>query len=72
MPNPPERKPSPMSGYSQAMGLSAELVATTAVGVGLGWLADKGLNTSPLFIFIGALVGGAAGISRIFRTWSKK
>lgn len=61
-----------MSGYGQALGISAELVATTAVGVGLGWLADKGLHTEPLFFIVGALVGGAAGISRIFRTWNKK
>ena len=61
-----------MSGFGQAMGLSAELVATTAVGLGLGWLLDNWLSTFPVFLFVGALVGGAAGIMRLYRSWKKQ
>lgn len=61
-----------MTGYGWAMGMSAELVVTTGVGVFLGWLGDRWLNTRPVFIFIGALMGGAAGVLRLYRTWMKQ
>jgi ATP synthase protein I len=60
------------SGFGEAMGLSAELVVTTLVGTGLGWLVDRWVGTTPVFLIIGLLAGGAAGISRIFRSWNKK
>ena len=70
---PEERKPvSAYSGFGFAMGLSAELVATTAVGLGLGWLADRTFHTTPAFLFVGALMGGAAGITRLYRTWKRQ
>jgi len=72
MPDQPEKKLSVYSGAGMAMGLSAELVATSGVGMGLGWLADKGLHTSPVFLFVGALAGGAAGITRLYRTWKRQ
>ena len=72
MPKDPDRTPSTMSGLGEAMGASAELVATTGVGLGLGWLADKGLHTSPAFLFVGALLGGAAGIWRVYRLMMRK
>ncbi|MGH2772959.1 MAG: AtpZ/AtpI family protein [Actinomycetota bacterium] len=59
------------SGFGMAMGLSAELVATTGVGLGLGWVADRLLHTSPIFLFIGALLGGAAGVVRLYRQWQR-
>lgn len=61
-----------MSGFGQAMGLAGELVATTAVGAGLGWLIDKGLHTKLVFLMVGALLGGAAGIARLYRTWMRQ
>lgn len=72
MPDDPKRRPTTMTGFGEAMGVSAELVATTAVGLGLGWLIDKPLHTSPAFLLVGALLGGAAGVWRMFRTWQKK
>ena len=68
----PKRNDSLMSGFGQAMGVSAELVTTTAVGTTLGWLADRGLHTHWVFAFIGALLGGAGGILRVSRSWKKK
>lgn len=68
MPDDP-KKPSMMSGYGFAMGLAAELVVTTGVGAFLGWLLDRWLNTRVLFLFIGALMGGAGGVLRLYRTY---
>jgi len=68
----PKRDLSAYSGIGLAMGLSAELVATTSVGLGLGWLADKGFHTSPLFLFLGAFAGAAGGIMRLYRTWKRQ
>lgn len=62
-------KPSVVSGYGFAMGLAAELVTTTGVGAFLGWLLDGWLNTRVAFLFIGALLGGAAGVLRLYRTY---
>ncbi|MGQ0679927.1 MAG: AtpZ/AtpI family protein [Actinomycetota bacterium] len=71
MPIDPKRDPSLMSGYGAAMGLAAELVVTTGVGVFLGWLVDGWLNTRLIFIFVGGLMGMVAGVLRIYRTWVK-
>lgn len=72
MPDDNNDGPSLMSGFGRAMGLSAELVATTFVGLGLGWLADRGLGTGAVFTVIGSLLGGAAGANRVYRTWKKQ
>lgn len=61
-----------MSGFGLAMGLSAELVATTGVGLGLGWLLDRLLHTGPAFLFLGALFGGAAGIWGLYKRWNRQ
>lgn len=54
------------------MGMSAELVVTTGVGVFLGWLVDSWLNTRLIFLFVGALMGGTAGVLRLYRTWMNR
>ena len=53
------------------MGLSAELVVTTLVGLGLGWLVG-GIGARPVFVVVGALLGGAAGVNQVYRTWRKR
>lgn len=72
MPNEPDRDPSVSQGLGQAMGLAAELVTTTLVGAGLGWLMSRWLGNAPVFLLVGTLLGGAAGINRVYRTWKKK
>jgi F0F1-type ATP synthase assembly protein I len=52
------------------MGLSAELVVTTLVGLGLGWLVG-GIGARPVFVVVGGLLGGAAGVNTVYRTWKK-
>jgi F0F1-type ATP synthase assembly protein I len=71
MPDDPDREPSLMSGFGQAMGLSMELVVTTLVGLGLGWLADVVWDTGPVPAVVGAMLGAAAGINRAYRSWKK-
>lgn len=58
-----------LTGFGWAMGLATELVVTTGVGVFLGWLLDRWLGTNLVFILIGALMGGAGGALRLYRTW---
>lgn len=71
MPDDPKEEPSAMSGLGQAMGLSAELVVTTLVGLVLGWLVDRWVGTTPVFMVLGILLGGAAGVSRVYRSWKR-
>ena len=59
------------SGFGEAMGLSAELVVTTLVGVGLGWLVG-GIGALPVFVVVGGLLGGAAGVNTVYRTWRRR
>lgn len=37
------------------------------VGFGLGWLIDSRLRTTPLFIFVGLLVGAGCGVYATYR-----
>lgn len=61
-----------MSGFGWAMGLSFELVVTTLVGLGLGWLVDGWLRTRPLFLILGSLLGAAGGVRGVYKTWKRK
>jgi F0F1-type ATP synthase assembly protein I len=36
-------------------------------GFGLGWLVDAKLGTTPIFIFVGLLVGAACGVYATYR-----
>jgi len=44
-----------------------ELVSALIVGVGLGFLLDRWLGTSPWLLMVMILVGGAAGVMNIYR-----
>lgn len=72
MPSDPNCKPSLTSGFGRAMGLAAELVATTVVGAGLGWLLGRWLGSPAVFVLLGTLVGGAAGVTGVYRTWKRQ
>ena len=56
------------SGFGQAMRVGAELISGLIVGVGLGWLMDRWLDTKPMMMIIFIFLGGAAGILNVFRT----
>jgi ATP synthase protein I len=64
------------STNASAMGVGVrvgvELVAAMVVGVGTGWYLDRWLHTSPLFLVVFILLGGAAGIANVWRMMGPK
>ena len=64
-----------VSGMGQAISLGvrvmSEFVAAIVVGAFIGWLIDRGLNSSPaaLILFIG--LGTAAGFWNVYRVATK-
>ena len=47
--------------------IATELLAGLIIGASIGWAFDNWLNTSPLFLIIFFLLGGAAGILNLWR-----
>ena len=47
--------------------VATELLAGLLIGSGIGWTIDKWLNSSPWFLIIFFLLGGAAGILNLWR-----
>lgn len=47
-------------GWPALLGIGAAAAMMLMVGVGLGFVADRGLNTYPVFILIGLVLGIAA------------
>ena len=52
-------------GYYSSLGII--LPAGAVGGLGLGWVLDRWLHTSPLFALILCLVGAGAGVVDILR-----
>lgn len=47
--------------------LGLEFAVAVAFGVGLGYFADEKLNTFPLFLLLGLLLGATSGFLIIYR-----
>ena len=47
--------------------VATELLAGLLIGAGIGWTIDKWLNSSPWFLILFFLLGGAAGILNLWR-----
>ena len=47
--------------------VATELLAGLLIGAGIGWTIDKWINSSPWFLIIFFLLGGAAGILNLWR-----
>ena len=56
------------NAISVAFRLGIELIAGLVVGVGMGWLLDEWLDTTPIFLLIFFVLGAAAGILGVIRT----
>lgn len=56
---------------NNAMGIGArvgvELVSALVVAVLIGWALDRWLHTTPVFIALFVLLGGAAGVANVWR-----
>jgi ATP synthase protein I len=57
----------PSSGIALGMRLSIEFVAGVAVGVGLGFVLDRFLGTTPWLMVLFLLLGGGAGVANAWR-----
>jgi ATP synthase protein I len=56
------------TGYGQALKLSSEFIAGVVVGVGLGWIIDRLVGTTPWGLIVGLLLGFGAGILNVLRS----
>jgi ATP synthase protein I len=50
-----------------AMRIGVELVSALAIGVAIGWLLDRWLDTQPWLMLVFIFLGGAAGILNVYR-----
>lgn len=57
---------SSMSGLDNASVMGAELVVAIVVWTGIGWLLDRWLDTDPVLMIVGALIGNFAGLYLIW------
>ncbi len=64
------------AGTASPMGIGVrvgvELVSALAVAVLIGWGLDRWLGTTPIFIGIFVLLGGAAGVANVWRLMMPK
>lgn len=65
-----KRDTSAGKGIGLALRIGTELVAGLVVGVVIGWLLDRWLETKPLFLILFFLLGAAAGMLNVYRTVS--
>ncbi|MGC2856715.1 AtpZ/AtpI family protein [Novispirillum sp. DQ9] len=59
--------PARMSGLGLAARIGIELVTTVLVGVAIGWALDEWLGTKPWFMVVFLFLGGAAGVTNVYR-----
>ena len=72
-PAPPIETGSPQpSAMGVGMRVGVELMAAMIVGVGIGWYLDRWLHSSPLFLVVFFLLGGAAGVANVWRMMGPK
>ncbi|MSP82723.1 MAG: AtpZ/AtpI family protein [Alphaproteobacteria bacterium] len=53
--------------YGLAIRLAIEMVSTLAVGVFLGWVLDRWLDSGPWLLIVGFFLGAAAGSLNVYR-----
>lgn len=62
-----ERSPSSRSGLGYALRLGVEIVAALIIGVGIGYMLDRWMNTAPFLALLGFFFGAAAGLMNVYR-----
>ncbi len=72
----PAVRPAQAAGGMSAMGIGmrvgVELVSALALAVAIGWLLDRWLHTTPVFIAVFVVLGGAAGVANVWRVMGPK
>jgi ATP synthase protein I len=75
-PTPQPKRETRSDGVGSAMSLGlragSEFVSAVVVGVGVGWVLDRGLGTKPAFLIVFFLIGVAAGVWNVIRLTSPK
>ncbi|MDW3204130.1 MAG: AtpZ/AtpI family protein [Alphaproteobacteria bacterium] len=56
-----------MQGIGFALRVGTELVAATGIGVAIGYGLDSWLGTGPWLLIVFLFVGGAAGVTNVYR-----
>ena len=57
----------PTGALGLGLRIGVELVAALVVGVGIGWLLDRWLDTQPWFFLLFFVLGAAAGVLNVYR-----
>jgi ATP synthase protein I len=52
--------------------VGVEMVSALAVAVAIGWYLDRWLHSSPAFLVVFVLLGGAAGVANVWRVIGPK
>ena len=60
------------TGIGLGFRIAVDMLAALLVGVGLGLVLDRWLNTAPLFLILFLFLGGAAGILNAYRTATRQ
>ena len=55
------------NSYAAYADLGLQFAVAVAIGVGLGYYADSKLNTLPLFLVLGLVLGATSGFLNIYR-----
>lgn len=57
----------PQNALGLAFRVGVELVSAVAIGLAIGWLLDRWLDTKPWLMLVFIFMGGAAGILNVYR-----
>ena len=62
-------EPGGLDGAAWRIGVrvGVEMVSALVVAVAIGWALDRWLGTSPVFLGVFVLLGGAAGVLNVWR-----
>lgn len=62
------KEPSMLAALGLASGIGVQLAVAVLAGLGLGYLADRVLQTSPWFLLAGLVLGVVLGSLSVVRT----
>jgi ATP synthase protein I len=62
------KEPSMLAALGLASGIGVQLAVAVLAGLGLGYLADRALHTSPWFLLVGLVLGVVLGGLSVVRT----